>query len=275
MRRVLAVLLFVSGSALAANVRLYLKDGAYHIVREYAVQQDRVHFYSVERSDWEDIPLALVDLRRTETEIAEHKSAVAEETKMVAAEEKVGRELAHEKTKIPQDPGVYQLIDGKELRILRLAESKLHTDRRRSVLKAVSPIPLVSGKATVEVDKPRSSYNVETDTPEFYIQLSAEQRFAIIRLTQHGNVRIAEKVTIIPITKEAVEEPDEVEIFRKQLDANGLYKIWPQKPLTPGEYAVVENTPGKLNMQIWDFTWEPGAKYVPDTRPDTPDAKKH
>jgi len=275
MRRVLAVLLFVSGSALAANVRLYLKDGAYHIVREYAVQQDRVHFYSVERSDWEDIPLALVDLRRTETEIAEHKSAVAEETKMVAAEEKVEHELAHEKTKIPQDPGVYQLIDGKELRILRLAESKLHTDRRRSVLKAVSPIPLVSGKATVEVDKPRSSYNVETDTPEFYIQLSAEQRFAIIRLTQHGNVRIAEKVTIIPITKEAVEEPDEVEIFRKQLDANGLYKIWPQKPLTPGEYAVVENTPGKLNMQIWDFTWEPGAKYVPDTRPDTPDAKKH
>jgi hypothetical protein len=43
----------------------------------------------------------------------------------------------------------------------------------------------------------------------------------------------------------------------------------------PGEYAVVENTPGKLNMQIWDFTWEPGAKYVPDTRSETPDAKKH
>ena len=67
----------------------------------------------------------------------------------------------------------------------------------------------------------------------------------------------------------------EVEIFRKQLDANGLYKIWPQKPLTPGEYAVVENTPGKLNMQIWDFTWEPGAKYVPDARPDTPETKRH
>jgi hypothetical protein len=264
MRRVLAVLLLFSVSAIAANVRLYLKDSTYHIVREYAVQEDRVHFYSVERSDWEDIPLALVDLKRTEAEIAAHKSSIAEETKMAAAEEKVEHELAHEKSKIPQDPGVYQLIDGKELRILRLAESKLHTDRRRSVLKAVSPIPLVSGKATVEVDKPRSSYNVETDTPEFYIQLSAEQRFAIIRLTPHGNVRIAEKVTIVPITKEAVEEPDEVEIFRKQLDPNGLYKIWPQKPLTPGEYAVVENTPGKLNMQIWDFTWEPGAKYVPD-----------
>jgi hypothetical protein len=266
MRRTLAALLLFSVSAIAANVRLYLKDGTYQIVREYSVQEERVHYYSVERSDWEDIPLALADLKRTEAEIAERKSAIAEESKIVAAEEKVERELAHEKSKIPQDPGVYQLIEGKELRILHLAESKLHTNKRRAVLKAVAPIPIVSGKATVEVDKPRSSYNVETDTPEFYIQLSAEQRFGIIRLTPHDNVRIAEKVTIIPVTKEAVEEPDEVEIFRKQLDANGLYKIWPQKPLDPGEYAVVENTPGKLNMQIWDFTWEPGAKYVPDPK---------
>jgi hypothetical protein len=63
--------------------------------------------------------------------------------------------------------------------------------------------------------------------------------------------------------KQAVEEPEVVEIFRKQLDPNGLYKIWPQKPLEPGEYAVVEFTPGKLNMQIWDFAWTPGAKYTP------------
>ena len=41
------------------------------------------------------------------------------------------------------------------------------------------------------------------------------------------------------------------------------------------KYAVVENTPGKLNMQIWDFTWEPGAKYVPNTSAETPNAKKH
>jgi hypothetical protein len=43
MRRTLAVLLLFSVSAIAANVRLYLKDGTYHIVREYEVQQDRVH----------------------------------------------------------------------------------------------------------------------------------------------------------------------------------------------------------------------------------------
>lgn len=263
MRRVLTALLVLAVSAAAANVRLYLNDGTYQVVREYAVQEDRVHYYSVERSDWEDIPLALVDLKRTEGEIAEHKAALAEESKVVAAEEKVEREQTREASKIPQDPGVYQLIDQKELRILRLAESKFHSNKRRSVLKALSPIPMVSGKGTVEVDNPHASYFVEDKEPEFYIQLSAEQQFGIIRLVPHENIRIAEKVTILPVVKEAVEEPEVVEVFRKQLDPNGLYKIWPQKPLEPGEYAVVEFTPGKLNMQIWDFAWTPGAKYVP------------
>ncbi len=263
MRRILTALVIFAVSAAAANVRLYLKDGTYQMVREYAIQEDRVHYYSVERGDWEDIPLALVDLKRTEGEIAGHKAALEEESKVIAAEEKVEREQVHEASRIPQDPGVYQLIDQKELRILRLAESQFHTNKRRSVLKVLSPIPMVSGKGTVEVDNPHASYFVENDTPEFYIQLSAEQQFGIIRLVPHENIRIAEKVTILPVVKQAVEEPEEVEIFRKQLDPNGLYKIWPQKPLEPGEYAVVEFTPGKLNMQIWDFAWTPGAKYTP------------
>jgi hypothetical protein len=273
MRRVLTALLIFAVSAAAANVRLYLKDGTYHMVREYAIQEDRVHYYSVERSDWEDIPLALVDLKRTEGEISEHKAAIEEESKVIAAEEKVEREQTREASKIPQDPGAYQLIDGKELRILHLAESKFHSNKRRSVLKALSPVPMVSGKGTVEVDNPHANYFVENDTPEFYIQLSAEQQFGIVHLQPHDNIRIAEKVTILPVVKEAVEEPEVVEVFRKQLDQSGLYKIWPQKPLEPSEYAVVEFTPGKLNMQIWDFAWTPGAKYTPVPQDEKP-AKK-
>ena len=33
---------------------------------------------------------------------------------------------------------------------------------------------------------------------------------------------------------------------------------WPQKPLDPGEYAVVEYTKDKINMQVWDFFVAPG-----------------
>jgi hypothetical protein len=50
-----------------------------------------------------------------------------------------------------------------------------------------------------------------------------------------------------------MEEPIMVGTFQKQLSPSGLYKIWPKEPLAPGEYAVVEYTEGKLNIQVWDF----------------------
>ena len=39
---------------------------------------------------------------------------------------------------------------------------------------------------------------------------------------------------------------------RKEMDG-GLYKIWPKEKLPPGQYAVIEFTDGKMNMQVWDF----------------------
>jgi hypothetical protein len=65
--------------------------------------------------------------------------------------------------------------------------------------------------------------------------------------------RGAQVWNIVPVSKEIVEEMDNVEVFKKQL-ADGLYKIWPTKPLTPGEYAVYEYTEGKGNIQLWDFS---------------------
>jgi len=76
--RALPVLLTLS-LLWAANVKLYLKDGNYHMVREYKVEGDNLRYYSVERGDWEDIPVALVDLNRTKEEIAGKAEARAEE----------------------------------------------------------------------------------------------------------------------------------------------------------------------------------------------------
>ncbi|MBI3473028.1 MAG: hypothetical protein HY013_16855 [Candidatus Solibacter usitatus] len=250
------LILAVAVSAFAANVKLYLKDGDHHLVREYQVQADRVRYYSVERGDWEEIPLDLVDLKRTEAEIKKRQETIAEESRLVAAEDKAEREREREVSKVPQGLGVH-LVAGKELRPLKAAESKVHNNKRRSVLKVLAPIPIVSGKATLELDGDTSPFKVAGVRPEFYIRLSAEQRFGIIKLTPQKGVRIVEKITIVPVTKEMVEEPIEVEIFRQQVE-EGLYKIWPVKPLEPGEYAVVEYTEGKMNMQVWDFSY-PGS----------------
>lgn len=250
-------MLCFSALVAAANFKLYLRDGNYQIVREYKVEGDRVKYYSVERSDWEEVPVALVDLKKTEGEVAERAAVVAEESKLMADEDKAIRLQKVEITKIPQDPGVYSLDADMKLRIFKLADSKAHNAKGRQVLQVLSPIPLIPGKSTIEIDGEHSTERVDSDRPELFIQLSSEERFGIIRLTPSKGVRIAQRVTIVPVSKEAIEEMDEVEVFRKQLTESGLFKIWPAKPLPAGEYAVIQYTSGKLNAQMWDFSYKP------------------
>lgn len=253
MRRILAALLFFSALLPAATFKLYLADGTFHVVKEYKVDGDRIRYYSIERSDWEEMPTSLVDLTRTESEKSERAKTLAAETKLVSDEDKAARAIQEEVLKIPQDPGVYALDDGRTLRIFKLAESNFHNNKGRQILKVLAPIPLVPGKGTVEIPESHSLNILNIDRPDLYIQLSKEERFGLIKLNPHLGVRIVEHVTVVPVSNEAVEEVEEVKIFRKQLTESWLYKIWPEEPLTPGEYAVVQYTPGKLDMQIWDF----------------------
>src|ERR1700730_15630891 len=108
-------------SAFAANIKLYLKDGDHHLVREYKVEADRVRYYSVERGDWEEIPLALVDVKRTEDESKERQSAIEEEATLINPQEKAVRDQAREVAKIPTEPGVYLLV-GNALKTLPQGE---------------------------------------------------------------------------------------------------------------------------------------------------------
>lgn len=252
MPRALAFLLLTALALPAATIRLYLKDGNYHSVREYEKKADRVRYFSTERGDWEEIPLELVDLKKTEGEIALRAEERKEDAQLQDAEEKAERTQRREIERIPWEPGVFW-VKGEEVTTLKQAESTVVNNKRRSILKAISPIPVVTGKATVEVEGVKSAFSVAPGQPEFYIRLTAEERFAIIRLTPTKTSRVVQKWTIVPVTKEIAEETDVIETFKQQL-AENLYKIWPTKPLTPGEYAVVEYTEGKGNIQVWDFS---------------------
>jgi hypothetical protein len=254
----LLALVFVLLPAFAANVKLYLKDGSYHIVREYEVQQDRVRFYSVERSDWEEIPLNLVDLVKTNAEVSERQAALEKEASILTAEDEAERAQREELSRVPVEPGVY-LIDGKDLKPLKQAEAKVVTDKGRKILRAISPVPIVAGKATVELDGEHSAVVIANTQPEFYFRLAMPERFVIVRMKDKKGMRVVQTWQIAPVTNEVFEEHEIIPTLNRQLDAN-LYKIWPADPLKPGEYAVVEYTAGERNIQIWDFACSTASK---------------
>ena len=249
----LLLLFFTATPARAADGKLYLKDGGFHMVREFEVKPDRVRFFSTERGDWEEMPLDLVDLKKTQAEQQRRQTEAAEQQKADRVEHDAERAQRRDIARIPQEDGVYW-IDAASVIALKAADVKVVTDKRRSILKTITPIPMVAGKATLEVEGKTSERPIARAVPELYLRIGQPERFTIVRCAPgKEGTRIVERWSIVPISKELIQERDEVPVFRYQL-GEGLYKVWPQKPMTPGEYAFIQYTDGKGQVQVWDFT---------------------
>jgi hypothetical protein len=251
MIRRLCLLLFVAVAAFGATIKLYLKDGTFQLAREYEVKQDRVRYFSTERDEWEEIPLELVDLDRTKNEIAARDAEIKADQKATAEEDAAVDAAARQVEKVPKADGVYY-IHGDNLDPVKQAESKLVGNKRRTVLQVLSPLPVITGRQTVELDGENSAMRINEKRPEFYIRLSADERFGIVKLKRIKGFRVVETIEVVPISKEVQESHDDVPTFRKQ-EGDALFKIWPEHDLEPGEYALVQYTENKLNMQVWDF----------------------
>jgi TPP-dependent indolepyruvate ferredoxin oxidoreductase alpha subunit len=249
--RLLATLLLAAGLLSAQQIRLYLKDGGFHMVREFEVVEDRVRYYSTERRDWEEIPTELVDLERTRAETTDKTRREREQAAMADAEDEFERAERREVARIPQEPGVYMVVNG-EVRTLKQAELSIVNNKKRSVLKILTPVPVVAGKASVEMAGEQSAFIVEDPRPFFYFRLMHAERFTMVKVKVKKGLRELEIWNTVPVTREIFADREEVDIFRQQFQ-DGLFKIWPVQPLEPGEYAVIEYTEGEGNTQAWDF----------------------
>jgi len=250
--RLPVLLLLLALSAFGATLRLYLKDGTYQLVREYKVLPDRVRYLSAERTgEWEEIPLDLVDLNRTKQEAAQHADELAKDAKADAEEEAAIKDQKIEASYVPDEPGVYY-VRADKLEPVKEADLVVTHDKKRTVLKILSPMPVVSGKNTVELEGAAASFRVNGDRPEFYFRLNAVDGLAIIKLSPKKTSRTVEEVTIEAVTKELVEKRDLVPTFTKEV-GDLLFKIWPEQPMAPGEYAVIEFGAEQGTLQVWDF----------------------
>ena len=243
---------------LPETFKLYLKDGDYQMVREYQILEDRVRYYSTERGEWEEIPKDMIDFNKTEGERKKVRQAIEKDAQLLKAENQYERTERKEVASIPPDAGAYFVEAGK-VRTIEPADWKVEGSSKRKVLQMITPVPMVAGKATVTVKGEHSNFVVHNTEPEFYVRLDQLESFGIIRLTPKKDQRIVENVSIVPVTKENIEEQKQVETYQREMSP-GLYKIWPAKALEPGEYALVQYTTGQLNLQVWDFSVSPDAR---------------
>lgn len=262
MLRTVVLFLLSTVLLLGDTFKLYLKDGDFHLVREYQVQGDRIRYFSTERGDWEEIPKDLVDLDKTENQRKEKNDQATKSARAQDEEDKAERAQRREIESIPMESGAY-FRENEQIKTLKKADYQIATSKKRKVLQVMSPIPLIPGKATVVIKGERSSFVVRDTRPEFYLRLAKEEKFGIVKLTPKKGFRIVENISIIAVSRENIESRKQVETFETQLMGN-LYKVWSEKPLEPGEYALMEfsddqnvDTQQDIDLLIWDFAIQP------------------
>ena len=134
-----ALLIAVAGSA-RAQEQLCLKDSGCQPIKGYEVQGDRVRYYSLDRSAWEEVPLAVVDfeaMKKAQAEAeaahqAEREAARKLDRQIFDKVENKGFEIAPG-VRLPGDGGVFA-YDG--LRVIRLlqSEAEIVKDKKRAAL---------------------------------------------------------------------------------------------------------------------------------------------
>ena len=242
--------------------KLFLTDGSFQIVREYQRQGDRVRYYSVERSAWEEIPATLVDWAATQKAEAELDAQQKELAKQIAESEKAARfagldvDTSFEvrpKIFLPDDVGFY-VLDGNRIAPMQQETAETHTEKGRAVAKIVTGMPLISGKQDVEIPGKQAKLRIHTGDAEFYFRTAdkREPHLTLLRATIKGEKRAVEVITTNIAGQQSFKHQ---EVSLLQWDAaRGLYRYTVDHPLEAGEYAIIETTQAEgQSMFLWTF----------------------
>lgn len=287
----LGAVLFCAPPAHADSTkRLILKDGSYQVVTKWEIQGDRVHYYSAERDEWEDVPNSLVDWDAT-NQFEKDRQAQKNSPEAQALDKELEEERKEEEAKsptvapglrLPPEGGVYALdtyLSEPQLLPLDQSTGQINKNTKKNILRAAVN-PVAGSKMTIELPGSRSKIQVHASLPTFYVNLDPVEeeeadsapsnssskntaelpwdRFRIVRVHVKGDKRIVGAVKTAVYGKSSSEQ-DTVATTDEQL-SEGWIKITPKEPLPPGEYALAEML-GKqgMNSYVWDFGAHPDA----------------
>jgi hypothetical protein len=247
-----------------ASFKLFMKDGSYQVVSSYEVQGDRVRYFSVERSDWEEVPASLVDFDATKRAQEETKAADKKRLEEASAIDKErfykapnqGLEVAPG-IRLPGDDGIFTVDDKRLVRLVQ-SSGEIVTDKRRAAMVLAVPLPVVKTRSLVVLDGAKATIRLNDPLPVFYVQSSngLGAKLELVQLKPGKQSRLVEDVeTGRGKNAKASEDRSMVPVDRKQLAAN-VYVLKPLSPLEAGEYALGEVIEDKLSMDVWDFGYE-------------------
>jgi len=161
--------------------RLILKDGSFQLVTKYEVKGDRVHYFSAERQEWEELPNSIVDWPATEKfEKDRAAGAAAPEAVQLDKEFEHERELEEAQLpqvapglRLPEDSGVFLLdsFQGEpQIVELQQAEGDVNRNARGNIFRAAIN-PVASLKQTIELDGAHAKVQSHADVPSLYINV--------------------------------------------------------------------------------------------------------
>jgi hypothetical protein len=264
-----------AAGALAVK-RLIMTDGSYQTATEWKTVGERVEYYSAERSEWEEVPAALVDWKATDEWNAEAATSQEEALKQESGEEVAARKEAALNTplvapklapelRLPAEGGVFVLEEAAGKPVLRMLEGVkwLEDEHDGANLVKKSVNPFASARQTIELKGPAAKVRVHAAgaspaSLSIFVDVENDQGpidgsyFRIVRLSRKSGLRV---VAENKIDRGGSESSKETFLHsRAERFSGDWWKVTPLEELTPGEYAVViDGTKDEASGLVWDF----------------------
>ena len=253
--------------------RLILKDGSYQSVVKYEIQGDRVHYFSAERYEWEDLPASLVDWDATKKIRGRPRPAESSRTHVETPEEREEREK--EEANSPEDsartalarngwslsarPVQWQARTGGDPAERQRTEPDCQQEERaaqpRSIRLAVPNIPS-------RLKEPHAKIQSHVPSPVIYVDIDEgalndvplNGRFRIARAEVKKDIRVIGNLKVT-FTGKTSQEGNFIPTNVEKIGTGEWVKVTPAQDLPPGEYAVVEmlgpggNEPLRLGLR--------------------------
>lgn len=241
--------------------KLVLKDGSYQIVRSYQVEGNRVRYFSVVRSEWEEIPASMVDWNATKK--AEEEQIAASKALAVKMKEE---QMAEKAASITVDasievlPGVFLppgegmfILDKHAIFSLSHSEASSKLSKGHLLEQVLVPFPVIPSRHVVALKGAHASFRITNSIPEFYLRTTdpGEPNVELIKAHVHGQERRLENIDTLLMQQTQKRKTIPLQEWPV---ANGVYRFTLGEPLKPGEYALAEvTTKGGMSFEVWDF----------------------